>query len=387
MRRPVSALVTRLTSLADETRRQPLSWRRRVELLKASWLLIVQLCVACTLAWFIADTLLNHPEPFFAPIAAVLSLAGGPGQRWRAVVELVVGVAIGVAVGELLLSVIGRGTWQLLLVVLLAAVTVVFSGLGRMALLQGVNSAVLISVIVAPVGGTSGPAINRFLDAMIGGLVGLLIVALLPSNPVGRVEKHVSAVLSQLADLLERLSMSLRLRDEGQAWTALQEARVMEPEIQELSDTLTTALEVARVSPLRWRQREHLGLYVGSWRHIDHAVRDARVLARRIETLLRRGVEVPAGLDTAVTDLAHAVRTFSSDLAEQDRFDEAVDLLVHTARSATEGLSPQAELSAVAAVAQVRAIAADLVYATGLTSRDVDRLFDVWDDEPGDDTT
>jgi hypothetical protein len=150
---------------------------------------------------------------------------------------------------------------------------------------------------------------------------------------------------------------------------------------------IAAVLSLAGGPGQRWRQREHLGLYVGSWRHIDHAVRDARVLARRIETLLRRGVEVPAGLDTAVTDLAHAVRAFSSDLAEQDRFDEAVDLLVHTARSATEGLSPQAELSAVAAVAQVRAIAADLVYATGLTSRDVDRLFDVWDDEPGHDTT
>jgi hypothetical protein len=222
---------------------------------------------------------------------------------------------------------------------------------------------------------------------MIGGLVGLLAVALLPSNPVRRVEKDVTAVLSELAALLERLSTSLRLRDQGQAWTALQEARVMEPEIQELSDTLSTALEVARVSPMRWRQREHLGLYTGSWRHIDHAVRDARVLARRIETLLRRGVEVPAGLDTAVADLAHAVRTFSSDLAEQDRFDEAVDLLVQTARSATTGLSPQAELSAVAAVAQVRAIAADLVYATGLTPRDVDRLFDVWSEGSGTDPT
>ena len=69
------------------------------------------------------------------------------------------------------------------------------------------------------------------------------------------------------------------------------------------------------------------------------------------------------------------------------RFDEAVELLVQTARSATSGLSPQAELSAVAAVAQVRAIAADLVYATGLTPRDVDRLFDVWDEERGSDTT
>jgi uncharacterized membrane protein YgaE (UPF0421/DUF939 family) len=380
--RPVSALSARLARLADESRHQPLGFRRRLELLDASRLLIAQLCVASTVAWLIAYSLLVHPQPFFAPIAAVLALAGGAGQRRRAVIELVVGVAIGVAIGELLLSVIGRGTWQLLAVVLLAAVAAVVSGLGRMALLQAVNSAVLISVIVPTQGGTGGPAVNRFIDALVGGVVGLLVVALVPSNPVGRVEKDVSSLLSRLAGVLERLAGSLRLHDPGQAWTALQEVRAMQPQIQSLSDTLGNAVEVSRVSPMRWRQRDHLSLYAGSWRYIDHAVRDARVLARRVETLLRRGIEVPSGLDAAVADLARAVRTFSSDLSEQDRFDEAVDLLVETARAATIGLRPAAELSAVAAVAQVRALAADLVYATGLKSRDVDRLFAV--SEPGD---
>jgi len=222
---------------------------------------------------------------------------------------------------------------------------------------------------------TAGPAVNRFLDALVGGVAGLLVVALVPANPVGRVEKDVTAVLSQLAGLLERLAESLRLHDPGQAWTALQEARSLQPQIESLSETLTTAMEVSRVSPLRWRQRGHLSLYAATWRHIDHAVRDARVLARRVETLLRRGVGVPTGLDAAVANLAQAVHVFSSDLSEQDRFDDAVTLLVQTARSATTGLPPGAELSAVAAVAQVRAIAADLIYATGMTSRDVDALF------------
>lgn len=383
--RPVSAFNARLARLADETRHQPLGLRRRLELLDASRLLILQLCLACTAAWLVASSLLGHPQPFFAPIAAVLALAGGAGQRRRAVIELILGVAIGVAIGELLLGVIGRGTWQLLVVVLLAAVAAVVSGLGRMALLQAVNSAVLISAIVPAAGGTGGPAMNRFLDALVGGVVAIVVVALVPANPLRVVERDVTALLTHLADLLERLAGSMRLHDAGQAWTALQEARAMQPELQSLSDTISSAVEVSQVSPLRWRQRDHLGLYAGSWAYIDNAVRDARVLTRRVETMLRREVEVPSGLDVAVTDLARAVRIFSSDLSERDRFDEAVDLLVDTARAATIGLSPGAELSAVAAVAQVRALAADLVYATGLTSRDVDRLFAVSDGHDGDD--
>jgi uncharacterized membrane protein YgaE (UPF0421/DUF939 family) len=388
-RRPISALAARFARMADESRRQPLSLQQRMRLLRQSRLLIAQFCVACTVAWVAAHSLLNHPQPFFAPIAAVLSLAGGAGQRWRAVLDLVLGVAIGVAIGELMLSGIGRGTWQLLLVVLVAAVAAVFSGLSRMALLQAVNSAVLISVIVPVSGGTGGPAVNRFLDALVGGVVGLLVVALMPSNPARRVASDVTAVLAQLTGVLERLARSLRLQDPGQAWTALQEARAMTPLVESVSSTLESATEVSRVSPMRWRQRDHIGLYSTTWRHVDNAVRDARVLCRRVETMLRRGVAIPTGLDDAVENLARAVRTFSSDLSERDRFDEAVELLVETARAATIGLTADAELSAVAAVAQLRALAADLIYATGMTSRDVDRLFRISEtghlaaDDPG----
>ncbi|CAN5136071.1 MAG: FUSC family protein [Nocardioidaceae bacterium] len=375
-RRPRSALSRRLAQLADESRVSPnLGVTRRLHLLSSSRILIVQLCVACSAAWLIASALLDHPQPFFAPIAAVIALAGGVGQRRRAVLELVIGVAIGIAVGELILSVIGRGAWQLFLVVGLAAAVAVFSGLGRMALLQAVNSAVLISVVIPTVGGSGTAAVNRFIDALVGGLVGLAVTALLPANPVRQVEQEVSEVLSRLAAVLQLLATGLRFRDPGPAWTALHEARAMEPQIQALTEVLSSASEVSRVSPIRWNQRDHLGLYVSTWRYVDHAVRDARVLARRVETMLRRSVAPPVGLDKALEDLAHAVRLFASDLSEQDRFDEAVQLLVETARAATIGLDPQAPLSAVAAVAQVRSLAADLLYATGLGSRDVDELF------------
>ncbi|MDQ3627700.1 MAG: FUSC family protein [Actinomycetota bacterium] len=374
--RPRSALSRRLALLAEESRVSPnLGVTRRLHLLSRSRVLILQLCVACSVAWLIASALLDHPQPFFAPIAAVIALAGGAGQRRRAVLELVVGVAIGIAVGELILSVIGRGAWQLFLVVGLAAALAVVSGLGRMALLQAVNSAVLISVVIPTAGGSGSAAANRFVDALVGGLVGLAVTALLPVNPVRQVEQEVSEVLSRLAGVLQLLSTSLRFGDPGPAWTALHEARAMEPQVQSLTEVLSTASEVSRVAPLRWNQRDHLGLYVSTWRYVDHAVRDARVLARRVETLLRRSVPPPVGLDAALEDLAHAVRIFASDLSEQDRFDEAVTLLVETARAATIGLDPQAPLSAVAAVAQVRSLAADLLYATGLGSRDVDELF------------
>lgn len=350
--------------------------RDRLALLGSHRLLIVQLCVSASVAWLVATELIGHKQPFFAPIAAVVSLAGGVGHRRRAVVELVVGVAMGIGIGELLISVIGRGTWQLALVVGIAAVVSVSSGLGRMALLQAVNSAILLTAVVPAAGATGIPALNRFVDALVGGLVGLVVLALLPSNPVRDLERGADRVLMTLAGLLDTLAVGVRWGDAGPAWTALQEARALQPEIEALSGTLTSANEVSRVSPLRWRQRGHVHLYGSTWQYIDYAVRDARVLSRRVETMLRRGVAVPDGFEGAVTDLAGAVRIFASRLSKRDRFDEdVVQLLVDIAHVATTGLRDDAPLSAVAAVAQVRAMAADLLFATGLTALDVDELF------------
>ncbi len=71
-----------------------------------------------------ATDLIGHQRPFFAPIAAVVSLNGA--RRMRRAVELVVGVSVGVGVGDLLISVIGSGPWQIGLVVALAMTTAVW---------------------------------------------------------------------------------------------------------------------------------------------------------------------------------------------------------------------------------------------------------------------
>ena len=65
---------------------------------------IAQCAIAAGVAWLIASDLLGHDTPFFAPIAAVVSLGTSYGQRLRRVVEVTIGVAIGVLVGDLLVA-------------------------------------------------------------------------------------------------------------------------------------------------------------------------------------------------------------------------------------------------------------------------------------------
>jgi uncharacterized membrane protein YgaE (UPF0421/DUF939 family) len=77
--------------------------------------------------------ILQIERPSFAPIAAVISLGLAVGERGRRAVELVIGVAFGVAIGDLLVSAVGVGAVQSAILVALAMVVAVFFGRGSSA--------------------------------------------------------------------------------------------------------------------------------------------------------------------------------------------------------------------------------------------------------------
>ncbi len=59
---------------------------------------ILQTSVAASLAYFLAAVVLGSEQPFFAPIAAVVTLGLAPGQRGRRALEVALGVAVGLGV-------------------------------------------------------------------------------------------------------------------------------------------------------------------------------------------------------------------------------------------------------------------------------------------------
>jgi len=373
-RRKVPALPAAVTDNPDRrATRIPRSLQKRLADLKLQRTPIAQLAIGTSVAWFIANQLVGHLQPFFAPIAAVLTIYASVGQRRRTLLQLVLGVSIGILVGQFLILWIGHGAWQIAVIVALAATTASLLGLQGFARTQTTTSAILISAVV-PIAGSGNPAINRFTDALIGGAVGLVVTAVIPGNPVRAVDRVVQDILADLANVLDEVALSMRLQDPGPAWTALQSARAIQPALDDLDSTVSIADELSRISPIRWRQRGHVRLYASTVRDIDNAVRDARVLARRVETMIRQHEVPPDDMEQAVASLATAVRIFSDDLAEQDQFDEAQQQLVAAARAATLALPKAATLNSSATVAQVRSLAADLLFASGSTPAEVEEL-------------
>ena len=145
--------------------------------LRGGWLQIIQKAVAACVAWFLAVLILRLNRPTFAPIAAVISLGLAAGERGRRAVELTLGVAfVGVAIGDLLVSVVGIGAVQAGAVVVLAMALAVFLSREDLGVKEAAISAMIIMITFRSP--EEDIPIECFLWALIGGGTALLINAL-----------------------------------------------------------------------------------------------------------------------------------------------------------------------------------------------------------------
>lgn len=360
--------------LEEITQRSAVGTRDRLRRLRHTLIPILQSALAAALAWLIATRVIGHESPFFAPIAAVLTLGVSLGQRLRRAVELLVGVALGILVADLLILVIGRGSWQIGVVVALAMLVAVFAGGGPMVVNQAAVTGILL-VALSPISPASVTATDRFIDAIVGGLVGLAINAiLLPMNPVVVVRRAANRLLDSLASCLEELAGALEHGDRERAQRALRLARELKDSIDSFDTDLAAGAEIAKVAPVRWRAQGHLALYVDAIGDIDNATRNIHVLARRAATMLRVGEEVDPGLPAAVYRLAESTRTLRNELGKGWTPNAARRGLLDAADLATSTLRTSRSLSASVVVVQIRSTVHDLLMATGLPRADVDRL-------------
>lgn len=335
---------------------------------------IIQSALGAAIAWWVASGPIGHDQPFFAPIAALISLGGGLGQRLPRVVELMGGVAVGVLVGDLLIAWMGTGVLQIAVVVALAMTAAVFLGGGAVIVTQAASSAVLVATLIPP---TEEQAVNldRFVDALIGGGVGIIVsVLLVPLNPVSVARRQIDPLLSTLADLLDESATILAERDRPEASLLLARSRETQIAVDELHKALEGANEIARIAPVRWRKRGQLAGYLDAAVPIDHLSRNTRVLARHVISMLQRGEPVPDALPESLRALAGAIRLLRIDLARGEEPIESRTSAVVAAEYATHALDQTGGFAGQVVVAQTRSLAMDTLLATGLERKDAQKL-------------
>ncbi len=349
--------------LGHASRRSRASLNVRVQRLRTAALPILQCALAAGLAWLVAKQVIHHGSPFFAPVAAIITLGLTFGQRGRRAVELAGGVALGIGVGDLLVFVIGTGWWQITVVVALAMAAAVLVGGGTLLINQCAVSAVLVATIQVP---TNGIDPSRWLDALIGCAFALLVNAIVPTDPVRLVRRQIEPVLGELAGALDDTAQAIARDDREAAAKALTRARNIDPLMGRYREALGVAGETLALAPLRRRLRPRLVPYETAVSGLDNAVRNTRVLARGAIRAVELDEHVPPLAIEAIDDLADAVRKLGRQLADPQAGCDAEDAALRAAARSTAALEVTSNLSASVIVGQVRSTSVDLLRGLGM---------------------
>jgi uncharacterized membrane protein YgaE (UPF0421/DUF939 family) len=371
---PVRLTLDQLRELRDDiapyaARRSRDSIRRRVDRLRSRSFFIGQCALAAGVAWAIARYVVGHPQPFFAPVAAMVCLGFSFGQRLSRVAELMVGVAVGVGVGDGFVRIFGTGVPQIVFVVALAMSLALLLGAGTLMSTQaGVQAALVTTLLPNPSAGFS-----RWIDAVVGGLVALAAATIAPAAAISRPRQQASAVLNELSEILVETADGLRSREEDAVSDALRRARASESLLDDLRSAAAEGVAVVRLSPFR---RRHLGrvqeiadLVVP----LDRAIRNIRVLVRRCAVSVWRDEAMPPEFPNLLERLADGTRLIGESLFEPHADVAAHRVLGELGRRTAEMPLPTG-LSAVVVLAQIRSTVVDLLELTGTSYDDARKL-------------
>ena len=238
-----------------------LAWRdhaseARLRLRRSTWP-AVQAALAAVLAWVIAHDALGHAQPFFAPIAAAISLGTTGIRRGRRIVQMIFGVTLGIGVGEGASALVGTGALAIGLVVLATLSAAVVTGVGvfgegMMFANQSAASAILVVALHH-----HGTGSERLVDALVGGGVALVIgVGLFPAEPLRILRDAEQQVLRSLAGSLAHLAGLLSSGTPPQAGWTLAAAHDIHQQLSGLAQAQMTARANVRIAPRRWRLRD-----------------------------------------------------------------------------------------------------------------------------------
>jgi uncharacterized membrane protein YccC len=337
---------------------------RGLDRLRARGWPVVQTALAAGLAWVVAKYLLGHPQPFFAPVAAIVSLGVTRGERGRQALEMMLGLAMGIAVADLLVTVTGIGPAQVVLIVGLSMAAAVLVGRGQLFATQAAVSAALVATIDAK---AEGFVPDRFFDGLVGGSIALLFSQVLfPVDPVRLVREIIDEVLAELAGTLEAVAEALEQRDLEAAEEALARARRVSGRWSGFEEAVQLGRESARFAPPRRGRRDHFELYEEAGHPIDLIVRDVQVLARGAARALRIGDPVPPQLPVAVRDLAEAMRGVASHLKEPGDKQRLGESAREAAGRASAVLDRDENVSVSMIVGHVQATAVDALRSLGV---------------------
>lgn len=314
--------------------------------------------------------LFGHPQPFFAPMATIIVISTGGGDRVRRSFELMLGVTVGVGLGDLLISNVGTGTWQLALAVLVSVIGVMFLDKGVLAANQAAFASVLIATIFPP---GSGGGTERMFDAIIGGIVGIIMMGLVPKSPLKDGRREISKMLALISEVLDEAAGALAENDGRQVGQVLERARGSQAAINTMIAAAHSGREVINTSPLMWKRRREMRSILRVLMPVDNAMRNTRVLVRRAGVLIDDHSTVSVQQLTLLFELSEITLELSevfwrhSDPALSPKMPNVAIRLRKLAAQTSPSIVVPQTLSGLMILGQTRSLIVDLLQVCGLS--------------------
>ncbi|MCI9888967.1 FUSC family protein [Micrococcales bacterium 31B] len=290
-------------------------------------------CLAVAVAVAISTYVLHHAYPFLAATSAWICLGFTEERRVRKVVEIAVGVSLGVALGELAIQLLGHGIWQVALALFVVACLTRFLDGGRMIVTQAGVQCMYIALVPQVQGGVFA----RVLDSVVGASVAILVALLIARDPSKSQRETAHKFLREMREILTELSLACSEGSPPLAATALARARRSSQTLTNAwADANSTADEVSKFSPVARRHGvtvQRLQKMLGG---ADKAMRNLRVIARRTNDMLDSASTLPGGTAEAArqritfSKIGEVLQEFSDIVAEMDRTLERAEDLAST---------------------------------------------------------
>ena len=205
---------------------------------------------------------------------------------------------------------------------------------------------------------------RRIKLAIVATCTAVAAATITPASPIDRPRDIAARIGTSMAEVLRESMRAYQEADPQRAARALQAARESELDLDAFSNATKEGLAVVRHSPLRRRRRRSVQEIAEIAAPLDRAVRNLRVLVRRIGAAIWREETISEDIIDSVRSLADIIDGMSGSGTGRRLSSWRSEITELGNRTSTMRIET---LSAAVLIAQMRSIVVDLLEMTGLS--------------------
>ncbi len=282
--------------------------------------------LAAGASWFAAQRLFGTSRPYFAPLAAILSLQVTVAESVSRGVQRVAGVAGGIVLAVAAGYFFRLSAWSVGIVVYLAVFLATRLRMGT----QGIPQVAVTALLVMTVGRMAPQyAWIRALDTAVGVVVAIAVNALVwPPDATPSAENAISVLDQEVCDVLGGIRADLIAGlSPDHASRHLRRARGVDRSLEEVKRAIRQAEKSLKWNVMASKRRLRLKTLRQAATVLEHALSQVRGIARSLFVTAERNVSdpyvsLPQAMATGMAELlaimAQALGTYSRIIIDRD---------------------------------------------------------------------